>query len=84
MAIQSLGYIGVDSGQATAWRDFACNVMGLQDVSAALAGDSDTQYFKMDDHPYRFFVQAADRESLAVCGLGNKQPAGSRRGRRSA
>ena len=68
MAIQSLGYIGVDSGQATAWRDFACNVMGLQDVSAALAGDSDTQYFKMDDHPYRFFVQAADRESLAVCG----------------
>ncbi|MCH1554289.1 MAG: VOC family protein [Luminiphilus sp.] len=68
MAIQSLGYIGVDSGQATAWREFACNVMGLQDVSAALGGESDTQYFKMDDHPYRFFVQAADRESLAVCG----------------
>ena len=47
MTIQSLGYIGVNSTQLDQWRDFACDVMGLQDVSSDL-GDAHTQFYKMD------------------------------------
>ena len=33
MAIRSLGYIGVYSQKLTDWQEFACEVMGLEDVS---------------------------------------------------
>jgi len=33
MAIKSLGYVGVISQQLDAWQRFACEVMGLEDVS---------------------------------------------------
>ena len=67
MTIQSLGYIGVNSTQLDQWRDFACDVMGLQDVSSDL-GDAHTQFYKMDYHPYRLFVQHSAHDGLAVCG----------------
>ena len=39
MAIQSLGYIGVNATQLDSWKGFACGVMGLEDVSDTL-GDA--------------------------------------------
>ena len=39
MAIKSLGYIGVNSTDLSQWRSFACDVMGLEDVSAHLECD---------------------------------------------
>ena len=68
MAIKSLGYIGVSSLQTEAWREFACNVMGLEDVSERCDAQPDEAYFKMDDHPYRLFVTPGDVETLQVCG----------------
>ena len=68
MAIKSLGYIGVSSLQTGAWREFACNVMGLEDVSERCDAQPDEAYFKMDDHPYRLFVTPGDVETLQVCG----------------
>jgi 3,4-dihydroxy-9,10-secoandrosta-1,3,5(10)-triene-9,17-dione 4,5-dioxygenase len=68
MAIKSLGYIGISSQQTGAWREFACGVMGLEDVSARCNAQQDEAYFKMDDHPYRLFVSPGDTESLQVCG----------------
>ena len=69
MAIKSLGYIGVESAQRQQWQQFGCEVMGLQDVSAQLAGaDSDELFLKMDDHPFRLLVQPGSRERLAFCG----------------
>ena len=67
MSIKSLGYIGVNATTLSQWKDFACDVMGLEDVSSTL-GDDKTHYYKMDDHPYRVFVQAAEADGLAVCG----------------
>ena len=67
MSIKSLGYIGVNGTTLSQWKDFACDVMGLEDVSSTL-GDDKTHYYKMDDHPYRVFVQAAEADGLAVCG----------------
>ena len=68
MAIKSLGYIGISSQQTGAWREFACGVIGLEDVSARCNAQQDEAYFKMDDHPYRLFVSPGDTESLQVCG----------------
>jgi len=68
MAIKSLGYIGVNSQQTDAWREFACHVMGLEDVSARCEAEPDEAYFKMDDHPYRLFVTPGGAETLQVCG----------------
>lgn len=68
MAIKSLGYIGVNSQQTDAWREFACHVMGLEDVSARCEAEPDEAYFKMDDHPYRLFVTPGEAETLQVCG----------------
>jgi 3,4-dihydroxy-9,10-secoandrosta-1,3,5(10)-triene-9,17-dione 4,5-dioxygenase len=67
MSIKSLGYIGVNATTLSQWKGFACDVMGLEDVSSTL-GDDKTHYYKMDDHPYRVFVQAAEADGLAVCG----------------
>ena len=75
MAIQSLGYIGVNATQLDSWKGFACGVMGLEDVSDTL-GDGSTHYYKMDYHPYRFFVQAADTDNLALCGWETNNQAG--------
>jgi 3,4-dihydroxy-9,10-secoandrosta-1,3,5(10)-triene-9,17-dione 4,5-dioxygenase len=68
MTIKSLGYIGVNSTQPEQWRQYACQVMGLQDNTASLGGNEDMQYFKMDDHPYRVFVQKADNDGFFCCG----------------
>lgn len=68
MAIKSLGYIGVISQQQEAWRDFACGVMGLEDVSDRCNANEGELFFKMDDHPFRLFIEPGDTETLGVCG----------------
>ena len=76
MAIKSLGYIGVNSTDLSQWRAFACDVMGLEDVSAHLGCDDTTALFKMDDHPYRLIVNKADNDQLAFCGWEANSEAG--------
>lgn len=68
MAIHSLGYLGVSSALTDQWRQFAGQVMGLEDVSARLAAGDGELYFKMDEHPFRLFVEPGTDERLAVCG----------------
>ncbi|HBQ02654.1 MAG TPA: biphenyl 2,3-dioxygenase [Halieaceae bacterium] len=75
MAIQSLGYIGVNATSLISWRDFSCDIMGLEDVSAAL-GDENTHYYKMDTHPYRLFVQHSETDGLRLCGWETNNQAG--------
>lgn len=68
MSINSLGYLGINSTDLNQWRQFACQVMGLEDTSTRLQADDSTAYFKMDENPYRLLVQAADSDGLAFCG----------------
>lgn len=68
MTIKSLGYIGINSTDLDQWRHYACQVLGLENVSARLNADNDMAYFKMDDHPFRMFAQKADSDGLACCG----------------
>ena len=76
MAIKSLGYIGITSNQSDAWRNFACNVMGLQDVSDQQPAANGDLYFKMDDHPWRIIVQPGDVEGVNFCGWETNNEAG--------
>ncbi len=68
MSIKSLGYLGVSSQQIAQWRQFGSDVMGLEDVSERLGAADGELFFKMDDHPFRFFVEPGDVERLSVCG----------------
>ena len=68
MSIKSLGYLGVSSQQTQQWRQFACDVMGLEDVSLRLEAAEGECFFKMDGHPFRLFVEPGDDERLSVIG----------------
>ena len=68
MAINSLGYLGVTSQDVDAWRSFGTDVLGLQDVSDVSNGGSGDVYLKMDEDPWRLFIEAGDTDQLCLCG----------------
>lgn len=78
MSIQSLGYIGVSSTDLTQWQQFACSVLGLEDVTSRLGTTGGPHFYKMDDHPYRLIVDNSDSDKLAFCGWETNNQAGLR------
>jgi len=64
MAICALGYLGVRSNQTEQWRDFASNLLGLQQVDKG----GNTVAFRMDDYKQRFVVTDEPGDSLAFIG----------------
>ena len=68
MAIKSLGYIGINSTDLHQWREYGCQVMGLEDASERNGASDSSLYLKMDEHPYRITVQLADSDSFGFCG----------------
>lgn len=67
MTIHSLGYLGITSQDAEAWRSFGTDVLGLQDVSDGM-GTGDSVYLKMDEDPWRLVIEAGDADQLTLCG----------------
>ena len=76
MSIQSLGYIGVSSTDLAQWQQFACSVLGLEDVTARLSDPAGAHYYKMDDHPYRLMVEQGETDKLLLCGWETNNQAG--------
>lgn len=68
MTIHSLGYLGVTSQDIAAWRAFGTDVLGLQDVTDTTAAGDAGVYFKMDEDPWRLFVESGDADQLTLCG----------------
>ncbi len=68
MAIKSLGYIGINSTNLDQWREYGCQVMGLEDASERNGATDSSLYLKMDEHPYRITVQLADSDGFGFCG----------------
>ncbi len=54
MTLQSLGYIGMNSGQSEDWAAYATRFLGMQQVEASRAGLA----FRMDDRKQRLLVNA--------------------------
>lgn len=66
MPVRSLGYIRIGAEDTEAWRRFAGDFMGLEEVK----GDSpDGLYFRMDDHPHRLAVNPAPANAVEAIGF---------------
>lgn len=69
MNIHSLGYIGVHSTDPSQWQEYGTKVLGMMDVTEKLSSNPSEQVFlKMDDRPYRIFVDKAEQDSYFVSG----------------
>lgn len=65
MAVKSLGYVVVEARDLSAWREFACGIAGLM---AAQSERDDVALFRMDDRPFRLWVQQGDRDAFVAPG----------------
>jgi len=65
MAVKSLGYVVIQARDLGAWRDFAANVVGL--MPAASERD-DVVLFRMDDRPFRLWVEKGERDGFVAPG----------------
>lgn len=65
MAVKSLGYVIVEATDLLAWRDFACGITGLME---AKTDRDDVALFRMDDRPFRLWVQKGERNAFVAPG----------------
>jgi len=65
MAVKSLGYVVVEARDLDAWRDFACNIAGLM---PAPSPRDDVALFRLDDRPYRLWIQKGERDRFIAPG----------------
>ncbi|MEU4222810.1 VOC family protein [Nonomuraea sp. NPDC026600] len=67
MTIQSLGYLGIGTSDPTAWADYARDVIGLAAVRAE-PDDPARYHLRMDQHPFRFWLEEAPAGGVTVIG----------------
>jgi len=65
MAVKSLGYIVIAARDLSAWKRFAEDILG---VMPAACDRDDVLLFRMDDRPYRFWIEKADHDGLVAPG----------------
>ena len=65
MAVKSLGYVIIEARDLFAWRDFGCNIAGLMPSES---GRDDVALFRMDDRPFRLWVQKGERDTFVAPG----------------
>jgi 3,4-dihydroxy-9,10-secoandrosta-1,3,5(10)-triene-9,17-dione 4,5-dioxygenase len=65
MAVKSLGYVVIQATDLAVWQDFACNIVGLM---PAASPREDVALFRMDDRPYRLWVEKGDRDCFVAPG----------------
>lgn len=65
MAVASLGYIVAQTRDLDAWRSFAADVLG---VMVAPSAREDVLLLRIDDRPFRIWVETGGRDALVVPG----------------
>lgn len=65
MAVSSLGYIVVESRDLAVWTHFATQIVGMM---AAPSPRADVAVFRIDDRPFRFWVQKGERDAFVAPG----------------
>jgi 2,3-dihydroxybiphenyl 1,2-dioxygenase len=65
--IIGIGYLGFETANLDAWRDYGPQVMGFQ-VAPSPEGDSDSLYFKMDDRRHRLAFHPGKIDRIAYIG----------------
>jgi len=67
MSVASVGYLRFGIAEPSTWIDFGTNILGL--MEAPRADDGGARFLRMDDHPFRFMIEPAEKEGLAATGL---------------
>lgn len=65
MAVKSLGYAVIEATDLDRWRTFASDILGLM---PAHSPREDVLLFRMDDRPFRFWIQKAERDAFIAPG----------------
>ena len=65
MAVSSLGYVVVQARDLSLWRTFATAVVGMME---ATSGREDVALFRLDDRPFRFWIQKGDTDAFVAPG----------------
>lgn len=67
MDIIGIGYLGFETANLDAWREYGPQVMGFQ-IGASPEGDTDSLYFRMDDRRHRIAFHPGKIDRLAYIG----------------
>jgi 3,4-dihydroxy-9,10-secoandrosta-1,3,5(10)-triene-9,17-dione 4,5-dioxygenase len=67
MSVASIGYVRIESKDQSAWVDFGTAVLGLMENPRPDAAGA--RFLRMDAHPFRFMIEAGERDCLAASGL---------------
>ncbi len=67
MTVAAIGYLRIESRDTAALMGFGCAVLGLMD--AARDDSSGARFLRMDQHPFRFMLEAGDQDRLLAIGL---------------
>ncbi|MBP6701149.1 MAG: VOC family protein [Halioglobus sp.] len=67
MTVAAIGYLRIGSRDTAALMEFGCAVLGLMD--AARDDSSGARFLRMDQHPFRFMLEAGDQDRLLAIGL---------------
>lgn len=65
MAVKSLAYVVIEATDLAAWQEFACQILGLMPAQSAR---EDVALFRLDDRPFRLWVQKGERNAFVAPG----------------
>ena len=67
MDLLGIGYLGFESPNAKAWREYGPEVLGLG-LAEARKGDAETVHLRMDDRAYRIAIHPGERDRVTYIG----------------
>ena len=67
MSVASVGYLRLGVADPSAWIEFGTNILGLMEGKKDDAQGA--RFLRMDDHPFRFMVEASEKEGLTATGM---------------
>ena len=65
MAVKSLGYVVIETRDLNAWAEYASTILG---VMPAASPREDVLLFRLDDRPFRFWIQRGTRDTFVAPG----------------
>ncbi|MPY62777.1 VOC family protein [Streptomyces spongiae] len=77
MSVRSLGYLGIGTPDPDGWVAYAHDVIGAMSVGPP--GSAEERLLRLDEHPYRFSVEAAETGGVTYIGWEVGDPAGLER-----
>ena len=67
MTVAAIGYLRIQASDTDAWMNFGTAVLGLMESARQDAGGA--RFLRMDDHPFRFMIEAGEQDVLLATGL---------------